>query len=51
MTTCDRVPKADRFAAHRAGKIKGGHHLEMSQVDGGLATCDSKQKAARMKLL
>ena len=51
MTACDRVPKADGFAARRAGKIGGDHHLEMSQADEGLATCDSERKAARMKHL
>ena len=51
MTACDRVPKADGFAARRAGKIGGDRQLEMSQADGGLATCDSERKAARMKPL
>lgn len=51
VSACDRVLKADGFAARRAGKTGGNGQLEVSQADGELVTCDSERKAARMKPL
>ena len=51
VTACDRVLKADGFAARRAGKIGSDNQLEMSKVDERLAICDSQQKVARKRPL
>ena len=51
VTTCDSVTKTDGFAAPGLEKTGGYNWLEMSQVDGGLETCDSQQKAVRKRPL